>query len=375
MADSITIEQLHQKMNQDDSVFILDVRNPEDYSEWKIEGHNVQSMNIPYFDFLDEDETVYKDLPKDTEIVVVCAKGGSSEMVADILEEKGYKVRSLKEGMAGWSQLYVPVTIAVDEKVKLVQFNRLAKGCLSYMVVSEGSALVVDPGRKIDEYIDFAKQENVKIAHVMDTHLHADHISGGIDLAKQTGATYYISSGEMQGSDQPFEPLEKHSHIQFGAVDVEILAMPTPGHTPGSTSFLVNRKFLLSGDTIFVGGLGRPDLGGKAKEWAQSLYDTVFKKVADLPDDVLVLPTHYADIKEINENGYVGATLGDIRRSNEIMRTTDMEKFTEQVVSAVGETPPNYERIVGINRGTEHVTDQEAMELEIGPNRCAVHHQ
>ncbi|MCL6446251.1 MAG: MBL fold metallo-hydrolase, partial [Alicyclobacillus sp.] len=211
MAGSLTVEQLHQKMNQGESVFILDVRNPEDYNEWKIEGRNVQSVNIPYFDFLDEDETVYQDLPKDTEIIVVCAKGGSSEMVAEMLEEKGYQVRSLQEGMRGWSQLYVPVTISVDENMKLVQFNRLAKGCLSYMVISEGFALVVDPGRKIDEYLDFAKQENVKIAHVMDTHLHADHISGGIDLARQTGATYYISSGEMQGSDQPFEPLEKHS--------------------------------------------------------------------------------------------------------------------------------------------------------------------
>jgi glyoxylase-like metal-dependent hydrolase (beta-lactamase superfamily II)/rhodanese-related sulfurtransferase len=375
MSGSMTVEQLHQKMSHGDPVFILDVRNPEDYNEWKIEGRNIQSMNIPYFDFLDEDETVYKDLPKDTEIIVVCAKSGSSEMVADMLEEKGYDVKSLKEGMRGWSQLYVPVTITVDENMKLVQFNRLAKGCLSYMVISEGNALVVDPGRSIGEYIVFSQQENVKIAHVVDTHLHADHISGGIELARKTGATYYISSGEMQGSDRPYEPLEKHSHIQFGSVDVEVLAMPTPGHTPGSTSFLVNRKFLLSGDTIFVGGLGRPDLGGKAREWAQALYDTVFKKIADLPDDVLVLPGHYADIKEINENGYVGATLGDIRRSNEIMRTTDVDQFTERVVSAVGETPPNYERIVEINRGTEYVREEEAIDLEIGPNRCAVHHQ
>ncbi len=127
----------------------------------------------------------------------------------------------------------------------------------------------------------------------------------------------------MQGSDQPFEPLEKHSHIHFGAVNVEVLEMPTPGHMPGSTSFLVNRKFLLSGDTIFVDGLGRPDLDGKAKEWGQALCDTVFKKIEYLPDDVLVLPAHYSDIKEINDNGSVGATLEDIRRSNEIMRTTD----------------------------------------------------
>jgi glyoxylase-like metal-dependent hydrolase (beta-lactamase superfamily II) len=178
----------------------------------------------------------------------------------------------------------------------------------------------------------------------------------------------------MQGSDIPYEPLETYEELKFGAVNVKVLAMPTPGHTPGSTSFVVNDKFLLSGDTIFVGGLGRPDLGGKAREWAQSLYDTVFTKIANLSDEVLVLPTHFADIKEINESGFIGATLGEIRASNEVMRTEDREQFTEMVAGTVGATPPNYEEIVDINRGTVEVTVEKATELEIGPNRCAVHH-
>nr|MBO2470245.1 hypothetical protein [Bacillota bacterium] len=131
----------------------------------------------------------------------------------------------------------------------------------------------------------------------------------------------------------------------------------------------------LSGDTIFVGGLGRPDLGGKAKEWAQMLYDTVFKTIANLPDDVYVLPAHYADVQEINDRGIVGALLGDIRRSNEIMRTQDRETFTETVAaSAQAEKPPNFETIIEINRGLKAVTPDEANELELGPNRCAVHH-
>ncbi|MBH8609064.1 MBL fold metallo-hydrolase [Thermoactinomyces sp. CICC 10521] len=367
-------KELHEKINSGKPVFILDVRNPDEYNDWKIEGKNIQSINIPYFDFLDENETTYKDLPKDTEIIVICAKGGSALMVAELLDEKGYKVSYLEKGMLEWSQFYHPVTVVVDENIKLFQINRLAKGCLSYMVVSEGQAMVVDPNRHIEEYTNLAEKENAKIVHIMDTHLHADHISGGRSLADQTGATYYISSCEMQGTNISFEPLEEHDEIHFGAVRVKILTIPTPGHTPGSVSFLVNDQYLLSGDTIFVGGLGRPDLGGKAREWAQSLYETVFKKIALLSDDIIVLPAHYADIQEINENGYVGATLGDIRRSNEIMRTEDREQFTEMVAGTVGATPPNYEEIIDINRGVIKVSPDKATELEIGPNRCAIHH-
>ncbi|UOF92406.1 MBL fold metallo-hydrolase [Fodinisporobacter ferrooxydans] len=371
----IGAKELHAKINSGEPIFILDVRNPEEYNDWKIEGKNLESVNVPYFDFLDEDEKNYKDLPKGTEIVVVCAKGGSAQMVAEILDEKGYTVSVLEEGMLEWSQFYHPVTIAMDEHMKLIQLNRFAKGCLSYMVISEGKALVVDPGRHIEEYIQVANKEHATITHVMDTHLHADHISGGPELTEKTGAMYYISSSEMKEAKHNFEPLDKHNHFQVGAVDVKVLAIPTPGHTPGSTSFLVNDRFLLSGDTIFVGGLGRPDLGGKAREWAQSLYDTVFTTIANLSDDVLVLPTHFADIQEINANGFIGATLGEIRKSNDIMRTENREEFTERVVGAVGSsTPPNYEEIVDINRGVVDVTAEKATELEIGPNRCAVHH-
>ncbi|EPZ42252.1 MBL fold metallo-hydrolase [Alicyclobacillus acidoterrestris] len=370
----ITAKALHERMESGDPPFILDVRNPQDYDDWKIEGKYIKSINIPYFDFLDADEGVYQLLPKGTEIVVVCAKGGSAMMVAEMLDERGYQVSTLEQGMLAWSQFYTPVTIVERAGLKLIQFHRLAKGCLSYMVISQGKALVVDASRHVDEYLKAAKQENVEIAHVMDTHLHADHISGGFDLAEKTGATYYISSSEMEGAQRVFEPLEKHEIIRFGTVDVKIMAIPTPGHTPGSISLLINRQFLLSGDTLFVGGLGRPDLGGHAREWAQDLYETVFKTISPLPDHVWVLPSHFADIKEINEAGYVGAQLGEIRKNNEIMRTEDIKQFTECVTGTVGSTPPNYKEIVDINRGATDVSVERATELEIGPNRCAVHH-
>ncbi|WP_139489521.1 MBL fold metallo-hydrolase [Brevibacillus dissolubilis] len=367
--------ELHEKIGKG-LVVVLDVRNPDAYQEWRIQANDLESLNIPYYDFLDEDsEEVYTTIPQDQEIVVVCNKGNSAQMVAAKLDERGCKVSYLERGMLGWSEFYHPVTVVEEADFKLIQLNRLAKGCLSYLVISQGQALIVDPSRHVDEYLQLAERENVKISHIVDTHLHADHITGGHELADKTGATYYISSSEMQGSPLSYEPLDKVDQLQVGAVTVKILPIPTPGHTPGSVSVLINDKYLLSGDTIFVGGLGRPDLGGRAREWAQSLYDTVFQTIAPLSDDVIVLPTHYADIKEVNANGYVGADLGTIRQSNEVMRTQDREQFTEMVAGSAGQsTPPNYEEIIDINRGVVEVTEEKATELEAGPNRCAVHH-
>lgn len=372
---AINAKELHDKIDSGQPVFILDVRNPDDYNDWKIEHKQLRDSNIPYFDFLDDNEEIYEQLPKDMEIVVVCAKGGSAQMVAEMADERGYHVSYLEEGMLEWSQFYHAVPVVEEADMKIIQVNRLAKGCLSYMVISNGKAMVVDPGRHYENYLHIAEQENVQITHIMDTHLHADHISGAPELAKKTGASYHISRSEMQGSEViPYQALEDEQSFQVGDVNVKVMAIPTPGHTPGSVSFLVQDRYLLSGDTIFVGGLGRPDLGGKAREWAQSLYDTVFTHIESMDDATLVLPTHYADLREVNEQGVVGAYLGDIREKNEVMRTKDRAQFTEMVAGSSGATPPNYEEILKINRGDVEVPLDVATELEIGPNRCAIHH-
>lgn len=371
---TINAKQLHNKIDAGENILVLDVRAADAYSSWKINAKGLQSVNVPHTDILEDNAEAYAQLSKGTEIVIVCNKGNAARLAAEKLAKEGYHVSVLDQGMWEWSQFYHAVTVTQDENMKLIQFNRLGKGCLSYMIISEGQAMIVDPGRHIDEYLELAENENAKIVHVMDTHLHADHISGGVVLCQKTGATYHISASEMGGSDLAYTALEDKAEIKFGSVSAKVMSLATPGHTPGSVSFLVNDRYLLSGDTIFVGGLGRPDLGGKAREWAQSLYDTVFTQIAGLSDDTLVLPTHFADISEINENGYVGALLGKIRQSNEVMRTEDREQFTEMVAGKSGATPPNYEQIVDINRGVVHVDADKASELESGPNRCAVHH-
>jgi glyoxylase-like metal-dependent hydrolase (beta-lactamase superfamily II)/rhodanese-related sulfurtransferase len=375
MLTTMTAKEVANMVKNKENLFILDVRNPSDYQDWKIEGEKVESINIPYFDLLEGVEEVLDQLPTDKKLLVVCAKEGSSVFVAEQLVEAGLQdVSYLQGGMKSWSEHLEQVLVYADAQVKVYQYLRMGKGCLSYMVISGEEALVVDPSRFTDVYLEAAKQEGATITHIVDSHLHADHISGGKSLADLTGANYYMMKSE--GAVFSFKPLEEYERIRFAQVDLRVLAVKTPGHTPGSVSFFVNDKLLFSGDTIFVGGLGRPDLGGKAQEWAQDLYDTVYGKIAMMADDVIVLPGHYANLdREVNASGYVGAELGVIRAANELMNQQDKAAFVDQVVAnATSETPPNFEEIIAINRGVEKAAPERQQELEIGPNRCALHH-
>lgn len=373
MASAISTQELYRRIERREPLFILDVRNTEEYANWKIEGPQVVSINIPYFEFMEDEDRAVAAVPQDKDIVVICAKEGSSAYVADVLDRRGRRAVYVEGGMAAWGNTYHVATVVQEPDWTLLQINRVGKGCLSYMMFSKGEAVVVEPLRNVDLYVELAEKHGVTIRHILDSHMHADHISTGPELAARTGATYYLNSSE--GSKVPFEPLEKYEKLQSGNIEVEVLVVKTPGHTPGSLSFFVNQKYLLSGDTIFVGGLGRPDLGGKAREWAEDLYDTVFGKVAALADDVIVLPSHYATFTELNEQGIVAATLGDIRRQNEIMHLSDRSRFIEAVVESDSALkPPNFLDILAINRGDFQVDQEKADELEMGPNRCAAHH-
>lgn len=371
----ITPQQLTAKVLSKENLFILDVRNESEFQDWKVEGENINYLNIPYFDLIDGIEPIVDKVPKNKDVVVICAKGGSAIFVGEQLVEAGFdNIYTLEAGMQGWSQHLEKVKVYEDNKVKVYQFIRVGKGCLSYMVVSGNEALIIDPARFLDDYIKVATEEGAQITHILDSHLHADHISGGKALAEKVGAKYYLMKSE--GAVFDFEALESYEKIEFNQVQLEVLAVKTPGHTPGSVSFLVNDKLLFSGDTIFISGLGRPDLGNKVREWANDLYNTVHTKVSKITDDVIVLPGHYADLDtEINSNRYIGDQLGNIRKRNENMFTTPKDEFITNVEkSASSVKPPNFEEIVEINRGVEQADTTKMMELEIGPNRCAVHH-
>lgn len=372
--NAITAKEINEKVLNKEHLFILDVRNETDFNEWKIEGQNFEYLNVPYFELIDGIEPIQDKLPADKEILVACAKEGSSKMVAEFLDEAGISSSYLQGGMKSWSEFLYKTKVYEDQDITVYQFVRVGKGCLSYMIVSDGEALIVDPSRFVEQYEMAAIDAGAKIKYIVDSHLHADHISGGRMLADKTGADYYLMKSE--GATIDFIPLEDHEKIVFNNVTLEVLAVKTPGHTPGSVSFFVNNKLLFSGDTIFVSGLGRPDLGNKVREWARDLYNTVYSKVSEIADNVIVLPGHYASLDdEMNTSGFIGSTLGDIRKRNEKMFNSTEEEFLNQVEkSASSVKPPNFEEIVAINRGVKTADIEKMQELEIGPNRCAVHH-
>lgn len=370
----ITAKEITGKVLNKENLFVLDVRNENDFNDWKIEGQNFEYLNVPYFELIDGIDPIKDKLPTDKDIIVVCAKEGSSQMVAEFLDEAGISSSYLEGGMKSWSEFLHQTKVYEDQEISVYQFVRVGKGCLSYMVVSDGEALIVDPSRFVEQYEAAADKAGAEIKHIVDSHLHADHISGGKLLADKTGADYYLMKSE--GATFDFKPLEEHEKIVFNNGTLEVLAVKTPGHTPGSVSFFVNNKLLFSGDTIFVSGLGRPDLGNKVREWAKDLYNTVYSKVSEIADEVIVLPGHYASLDdEMNASGFIGATLGDIRKRNEKMFNSTEEEFLDQVEkSASSVKPPNFEEIVTINRGMISADVEKMQELEIGPNRCAIHH-
>ncbi|QQE77223.1 MBL fold metallo-hydrolase [Alicyclobacillus sp. SO9] len=356
-------------------LFILDVRNEEDYGDWKIEGDAVTSINVPYFDLLDDLKPLDEKLPEDQSVLVVCAKEGSSEYVAEQLREEGRTdVFVMEGGMKGWSQYLHPVKAGdLPNGGSLYQFVRVGKGCLSYMIVSGKQALVVDAARMTDVYEHFAKDLGVSIEHVVDTHLHADHISGGRKLAASTGARYWLPPGDAERVTYDYTQLADGTTLSVGSSGVKVRALATPGHTSGSTSIVVDDKYLLSGDTLFVQSIGRPDLAGKAGEWALDLYSSLHETYHNLSPDLHVLPAHFATTGELDDSGRVMARLGTLFERNSSLGVDDKAEFERMVTENLPPQPNAYREIREVNMGQLEVDDSAKLEeMEIGPNRCAV---
>lgn len=373
MIKTMTTKELSKKVINQESLFILDVRSKENFADWKIEGKNFSYLNVPYFELLDGVDNLVDQLPEDLPIVVVCAKGGSSTMVSEMLAEKGFSVFNLSGGMRAWSEEMSRIKLGdLTGGGELYQFARMGKGCLSYMVISAGKAAVIDPARMIDEYIDFAKEKNAEIIHVFDTHLHADHISGGKVLSEKTNATYWLPPADATEVEYSYEPLKDKETIQVGGDSIEIQALHTPGHTQGSTSFIIDEAYLLSGDMLFIDSIGRPDLAGEADAWVNDLRTSLYDRYGALSEDLIVLPGHFMNISEFNDSGSVAAKLGCLFKENHGLNVEDQEEFRKLVTENLPKQPNAYQDIRQVNMGNIKPNLEDMRDMEVGPNRCAV---
>jgi len=270
--------------------------------------------------------------------------------------------------MDAWSELYV--TVRAKEAPHIYQLNRVARGCLAYLVVSGPQAVAIDVSRHLDPLLDLADSEHAQITHVIDTHIHADHISGGLELARRTGAAYHIHPADAVNVGYGFDALGEGQAIHFGAKHLNVI--PGPGHTPGSTSFLLDGNVLFTGDTIMKSSIGRPDLGGQADAWGRMLYETLFTRFADLPDDILVLPAHSEPGVSEDDRGLVSLTLGEARKHLGLFQRRDPGTFLSEVQSTLQENPERYQEIRRVNLGMIHPDEARRKELEIGKNLCGM---
>ncbi len=358
---TITVSELGKVLGTDEEPFILDVRNEDEVKDWGMP----HAFNIP----LPELENRVEELPKDKTIATLCLAGTRSQQAAAILEERGFDVLSIDGGITAWAGYYDTASVTAG-RAEVVQVRRRGKGCLSYVIGHGDSAFVVDPSVDTHEYIKVAQEHGWIIKRVFDTHLHADHISGARELAKQTGASLMLNPTE--GYLYPHENVaDGHFYEISGGVGVTVKALHSPGHTMGSTMFVVDDSALISGDTVFVDGAGRPDLAEKAEAYAQELYGSITGHLGSLKAKVNILPAHFGDRVDVLPSEPVLTTVSKFQEDFEVL-LGDRERFLAWATGKATNRPPNYQRIVRINQGRETLIMTEAPEMELGPNRCAI---
>jgi len=369
---TISVKEIAKKVINHEEVFILDARNTDDFDDWKIEGKSVHIINAPYFDLLEGVDSIKGKLPTDKTIYVICAKGGSSKFVAQQIAEAGFTdVYSVEGGMKAWSEYLEPIKIGdLKNGGALYQFVRIGKGCLSYLIESNGEGAMIDTSRMIEPYESFITEHHIKLTHILDTHLHADHISGGRMLAEKMGANYYLPPKDATEVNFTYQQINDGDEYQVGKTTIK--AVYSPGHTIGSTSFVIDDQYLLTGDILFIDSIGRPDLAGKAEDWVGDLRNTLYKRYKELADDFLVLPAHYMGINEMNDNGSISEKLGVLYQQNHGLNIVDENEFRKVVTENLPPQPNSYQEIRETNMGKITPDVEQQREMEIGPNRCAV---
>src|ERR1700757_1499597 len=238
-------------------------------------------------------------------------------------------------------------------------FEQFYLGCLahaSYMLGSEGEAAVIDPQRDVDLYLNVAEQHGLKITHIFETHLHADFVSGNMELAGRTGATIHI--GAKAEATFPHKAMQDGSEVRIGKI--RITALETPGHTPEGVSLVITDEekspepwAVLTGDTLFIGDVGRPDLSKThtPQQLAGMLYDSLHGKLMTLPDSVLVYPAHGAgSLCGRNMRAERSSTIGTERLTNYALQITNRGEFIQQLTEHLPSRPEYFLQDAEINR-------------------------
>jgi glyoxylase-like metal-dependent hydrolase (beta-lactamase superfamily II) len=344
-------------------VTVVDIRTPAD-CEWSIPG----SIQVDAYDAVNSGSLGLLgevDLPPGP-VVTVCGMGRTAAAATELLRATGVEALTLKGGMRAWSLAW-NIAEATISGCGVIQVRRTGKGCLSYIVESEAEAVVIDASVDPEVYIRLLGERGWRLVSAVDTHIHADHLSRSRALAQLTGAEYQLPA---QGRTRyPFRPLTDGDRVSFGSA--ELVALGTPGHTAESTTYLLENAAAFTGDTLFLAGVGRPDLeggaSGESASRARLLHESI-RRLLELPDGVLVLPGHVSDPIPF-DGRLLAMPIGTIRQGAALARL-DRDAFIDAVLARIPSNPPNHSLIVELNERGE--LPDNPSELEAGANRCAV---
>lgn len=345
-----------------DPVTLVDVREPKQYRQWHLYG----SKNISLSRFTGN----LPSLPKNRPIVTVCLRGGDSRKASVLLRKKGLNTTYLVGGMKAWNTIYDIVKVAPSRPTTLTvyQIKRLGKGCLSYLIIfADGiRSILVDPALPTQMLVSIIKECKLKLIAVLDTHVHADHISTSLALSKRYRIPYLLP--KISDVSFSFAPMRQNIKALFSPIYVKVIS--TPGHTKSSVCILLDKSFLFCGDTLFLDSVGRSDLGPTTSGSARKLFVSVKKKLFKLDEDLYVLPAHTA--QSMVPGPVRAATLRYVKRLNPISHYRSANVFIQHSTNHLTPTPANYQIIKEINRTGRIKRGLDLEELELGGNSCAV---
>jgi glyoxylase-like metal-dependent hydrolase (beta-lactamase superfamily II)/rhodanese-related sulfurtransferase len=373
----ISAKDLYARLAKGEKTILLDVRQPQEFERWHIEGPGrAEQLNVPLGTIRSVDDLTAK-LPQDALVVAVCARGISAAPVARALEQAGFEAALLEGGMRAWGEHYEVVPIVEEGALTVLQVSRPARGCLSWVAISEGEAVVVDALRHVDRYTEILEARDARLSAVVDTHGHADHVSGGRALAEAMGASYYlhpydaIHPMDLLPATFTYEPLLEKRSLAFGGSMMDVLHVP--GHTLGACALLLDDRYLIAGDTLFVAGIARPDLGGHAEAWTP-LHQASLRRLLALDGQTLVLPGHFSSFEEADPAGRFAATIASLRAGNDgAKRAADPPaEFARYILGSLPVFPPAYVEIKRVNLGLARPDATLTAELETGKNACAL---
>jgi glyoxylase-like metal-dependent hydrolase (beta-lactamase superfamily II) len=366
MERKINRETLQCWLEEGKPITIVDIRPEDAYAEWHIPG----SVHLDKMKALkDGDPEAMKgvELPHDIPVVTVCDRGKAGALAAEQLRRQGYDAVSLVDGLKAWSLAWNTADVlSLKGETAIIQVRRTGKGCLSYLIGSEGEAAVIDPSLPYEVYLDLANKRGWRLTAVLETHIHADHLSRAKELTETSGASLYLPVQKRVSFS--FTPLQDGDTLRIGGSALRTLH--TPGHTPESTSYLLDERELFSGDTLFLDGVGRPDLDTDSegvRYKARTLYPSLQRLFA-LPGETVVLPAHTSKPVPFDRRP-ISATLAEVRRRIEKLCLSE-EVFVEMILKRITPTPPNYQHIIKLNESGELPDD--TTDFEAGANRCAV---